>query len=106
MKLAKSLFVSDEIHEKEVKLPNGEVHKLHFKELSAVEFRKFQMAEFSEDDEIKATSMAKLISSSLVDSDGKQALTLPQALKLNSAATNAMIAVILGVNGFGEQKKD
>jgi hypothetical protein len=106
MKLAKSLFVSDEIHEKEVKLPNGEVHKLHFKELSAVEFRKFQMAEFSEDDEVKATSMAKLISSSLVDPDGKQALTLPQALKLNSAATNAMIAVILGVNGFGEQKKD
>jgi hypothetical protein len=106
MKLAKSLFVSDEIHEKEVKLPNGEVHKLHFKELSAVEFRKFQMAEFSEDDEVKATSMAKLIASSLVDSDGKQALNLPQALKLNSAATNAMIAVILGVNGFSEQKKD
>jgi len=105
MKLAKSLFVSDEIHEKEVTLPNGEVHKLHFKELSAVEFRKFQMAEFSEDDEVKATSMAKLISSSLVDPDGKPALTLPQALKLNSAATNAMIAVILGVNGFGEQKK-
>jgi hypothetical protein len=105
MKLAKSLFVSDEIHEKEVTLPNGEVHKLHFKELSAVEFRKFQMAEFSEDDDVKATSMAKLISSSLVDPDGKQALTLTQALKLNSAATNAMIAVILGVNGFGEQKK-
>jgi hypothetical protein len=105
MKLAKSLFVSDEVHEKEVTLPNGEVHKLHFKELSAVEFRKFQMAEFSEDDEVKATSMAKLISSSLVDPDGKPALNMTQALKLNSAATNAMIAVILGVNGFGEQKK-
>jgi hypothetical protein len=105
MKLSKSLFVSDEVHEKEVTLPNGEVHKLHFKELSAVEFRKFQMAEFSEDDEVKATSMAKLISSSLVDPDGKPALNMAQALKLNSAATNAMIAVILGVNGFGEQKK-
>jgi hypothetical protein len=105
MKLAKSLFVSDEIHEKEVSLPNGEVHKLHFKELSAVEFRKFQMAEFSEDDDVKATSMAKLISSSLVEPDGKPALTMQQALKLNSAATNAIISAILGVNGFGEQKK-
>lgn len=105
MKLSKSLFVSDEVHEKEVTLPNGEVHKLHFKELSAVEFRKFQMAEFSENDEVKATSMAKLISSSLVEADGKLALTMQQALKLNSAATNAMIAVILSVNGFGEQKK-
>lgn len=105
MKLSKSLFVSDEVHEKEVTLPSGEVHKLHFKELSAVEFRKFQMAEFSENDEVKATSMAKLISSSLVEADGKLALTMHQALKLNSAATNAMIAVILSVNGFGEQKK-
>lgn len=105
MKLAKSLFISSEIHEKEVKLPNGEVHKLHFKELSAVEFRKFQLAEFSEDDEVKATSMAKLIASSLVEPDGKPALTMKEALNLNSAATNAMISVILGINGFGEQKK-
>lgn len=105
MKLAKSLFISDEIHEAEVKLPNGEAHKLHFKELSAVEFRKFHMAEYSDDDEIKATSMAKLIASSLVEPDGKAALTLKQALNLNSAATNAIITVILSINGFGEQKK-
>jgi len=106
MKLSKTLFVSDEIHEKQVVLPNGEEHTLYFKELSAVEFRKFQMAEFSEDEDVKSNSMAKLIAISLVDPDGKPALSIKEAAKLNSAATNAIVAVILSINGFGEQKKD
>lgn len=104
MKLAQSLFVSSEVHKRDVTLPDGSVHTLHFKELPAVEFRKFQLAESSADDDIKAGSMAKLIAASMVEEDGKQAITLKDALRLNSAATNAIISAILEINGFGERK--
>lgn len=104
MTLDQSLFVSSEIHKREVKLPDGSVHTLHFKELPAVEFRKFQISETSESEDVRASSMAKLITASLVEEDGKPAITMKDALRLNSKAANAIIAVVLEINGFGEQK--
>lgn len=104
MGLPSNLFVSSAIHEREVKLPDGSVHKLHFKELPAIEFRKFQLAEASDDDEVRASSMTKLIVGSLCEPDGKPAITLKEAAKLNSPAANALVAAILDVNGFGEKK--
>ena len=92
--------------EVEVELPDGSKHMLHFKELPAVEFRKFQMAENSEDDEVRASSIAKLIAMSLVEPDGKPALTIKEAVKLNSAAANAIMAAILDINGFGKHAKN
>lgn len=106
MKLAKSLFISSEIQEKEVTLPNGETHKLHFKQMSFIEFRKFQLAESSNDEDVKAASMAKLIAASIVDPDGKPGLTLKEAMSLTTGATMAIFNAILSINGYGEQKKD
>jgi hypothetical protein len=101
MTLDASLFISDEIKQKEVTLPNGQVHTLYFKELPAVEFRRFQIAETSGKEDVQAGSIAKLISASLVEPDGKPAISYTKALQLNSAAANAIIAAILEVNGFG-----
>ena len=85
-------------------MPDGSKHTLHFKELPAVEFRKFQLAEASDDEDVRSSSIAKLIAASLVEEDGKPAITLKDAAKLNSAAANAILAAILDVNGFGKAK--
>jgi hypothetical protein len=104
MGLSTAFFASSDIQQREVKLPDGTKHTLHFKELPAVEFRKFQMAESSEDEEVRASSIAKLIAASLVEPDGKPAITIKDAARLNSAAANAIMSAILDVNGFGKSK--
>lgn len=104
--IADSLFVSEKVHERIVKLPDGAEHKLWFKELPAVEFRKFWIAENNDDPEIQAASIARLIAASLCDESGKPALTYQQALKLTAPAANAISASVLDVNGFGVQAKN
>jgi hypothetical protein len=99
--LPESLFVTAEVFERPVTLPDGSRHVLHFRQLSAVEFRRFQIAEQSDDDEKRAASMARLIAASLCDADGKPALTAAKAASLNAAATNAIMGAILDVNGLG-----
>jgi hypothetical protein len=103
MGLPNTFFTSQEVQEREVTLSDGTKHTLCFKELPAVEFRKFQMAESSEDEEVRAASIAKLIAASLVEKDGKPALTMKQALQLKGAAANAIMSAILDVNGFGSK---
>jgi hypothetical protein len=100
--LNESFFVSNQVQEKKVKLSDGSEHTLYFKELPAVEFRRFALAEQSENDDIKAASVAKLIASSLCEPDGKPAITFEKALQLKASAMNAIFEVMLEVNG---QKK-
>jgi len=104
--LADSLFVSDKVHERMVKLSDGSEYKMWFKELSAIEFRRFHIAEQSADEEKQAASMAKLIAASLCEEDGKPAITYKQALKLTALAMNALSMTILEVNGFGGAEKN
>lgn len=101
--LDQSLFVSDSVIEKPVTLPDGTTHTLYFKELPALEYRKFQLAEFSEDDEVKAASLALLISSSLCDQNGKPALTLQEAKRLKPKAMSAIFSAVLEINGTGNK---
>jgi len=105
--LNESLFVSDKVIEKEVTLADGTVHKLYFKELPAVDFRKFYLAEQSPDEDIQASSMAKLVATSLCEPDGKPAITVKKALMLKGSALSAIVNAIMEVNGFGvDAKKD
>lgn len=101
MSLADSLFVSNEVFTREVELPNGEKHPLYFKQIPAAEFRRFQLAEQSENEDTRAGSIAKLICASLCEADGKPAITYTQALKLTAGAANAILTAVLDVNGFG-----
>lgn len=96
-----ALFVSDAVVSKTVKLGDGSEHVLHFKELPAIEFRRFYLAERSGDEDKQAEAMAKLIAASLCDADGKPAVTVKQALKLKSSAMNAISTAIMEINGFG-----
>lgn len=100
--LDKSFFVSTELQEREVKLADGSKHVLYFKELPAIEFRRFALAEQSENENVKAASVAKLIAASLCDADGKLAITFEQALNLKASAMNSIFEAMLEVNG---QKK-
>lgn len=106
MTLSAAFFASSDVQAREVELPDGSKHTLHFRELPAVEFRKFQMAENASDEETRAGSIAKLIAASLVDAEGKPALTVKDAARLNSAAANAIMTAILSVNGFGADRKN
>lgn len=104
--LNESLFVSDEVHKRMVKLPDGNEHEMYFREVPATEFRKFQRAEQSDDEEQHVGSMAKLIVASLCEPDGRPALTLKKALTLKAGATKAIFEQVLIVNGYGDQVKN
>jgi hypothetical protein len=104
MTLPAALFVNAELQTRAVVMPDGSSVELHFRELPAVEFRRFQIAEGSDDDEKRAASISRLIVASLVEPDGKPALTLADAARLKGSAANAILAAILEVNGFGEKK--
>jgi len=103
--LGSSLFVSDKIHERKVTLPDGGEHTLFFKELPAIEFRKFYMAEQSKNEDEQAGSIAKLIAACLCEPDGKPALTAQKAAQLTAAASFAIAAEVLAVNGMGAAAK-
>lgn len=100
--LDKSLFISDIIHERKVKMPDGSEHVFHFKESPCVEFRRFYLAERATEEDIRAGSMSKLIASSLCTPEGKEVLTFQQALRLTAAAANSIFVAILEVNGYGK----
>ena len=105
--LNESLFVSEKVIEKEVTLSDGTSHKLYFKELPALEFRKFYIAEQSQDEDVQAASMAKLVAASLCEPDGKPAVTVKKALQLKGSALTAIVEAIMQINGFGvDAKKD
>lgn len=84
-------------------MPDGTVHKLHFRQLPAVEFRKFLFAENSRDEDTQASSAPRLVAASLCDADGKLALTRAQAMKLNPPALKALLSAVLDVNGMGDK---
>ncbi|MYZ41421.1 hypothetical protein [Schauerella aestuarii] len=98
MSLDKSFFVSPEIHAREVELPDGSKHQLHFRQLPAVDFRKFSLSERSDDAEVRANSIADLIASGLCNEDGSPAITRAQALKLTAPAANALFSHVVEVN--------
>ena len=98
-----AFFVSGEVHERKITLPDGSEHSLFFKELPASVYRKFQIAEQSEDENVRAGSIAKLISASLCEEDGSQGMTYEQALNLKASAANKLLDAVLEVNGRKEK---
>lgn len=105
MALDPSLFVSDTVFDRPVTLADGSQHTFWFKEVPAVAFRAFQIAEHSFDDEVRASSMCKLIAASVCEPDGKPAMTFEQAQKLKPAVMNALMKEVLLVNKIGSAAK-
>lgn len=98
------LCASQEVHEVPVKLADGKERKLNFRELPATTYRKFQFMERSEDADERANSVAYLISESLCEKDGTQALSFEKACTLKPAPMNALFMAVLTANGMGERK--
>jgi hypothetical protein len=94
-----AFFVSDAVHERTVTLADGTEHKLYFKEVPATAYRKFQFAEQSEDEDVRAGSLALLIAASLCEADGSPALTYERACALKAGVSSALIDKVLEVNG-------
>lgn len=93
------LFVTDEVHERKVELSDGKTHKLYFKELSAVDFRRLTEAQQSKDPDVRAKAVAAIISASVVEPDGRQAMTVERAAKLKPIPAGAIFRKILELNG-------
>lgn len=106
MQLDDSFFVSSAVQERKVTLPDGKEHILFFKELPAIEFRRFYLASQSADEDVRVFSIAKLISMGLCDSDGKSAITAERAAQLKAGAMNEIFMALMDVNGQGDSKKD
>ena len=101
-----SLFVSDALHERTVELADGSKHVLHFREVSSAAMRRYQMAEHSADEEVRVSSMAVLIASSVVNPDGSPAMDVERAQKLKPQVTNALMREILDLNSIGAKEKN
>lgn len=106
MPIDTNMFVSDQLHEREVELADGKKHKFWFREAPSVDFRRFQIAETSGDDDVRVTSMFRLLASSVCDPDGKLAMTTEQAQKLKPEVAKALFTEILNVNNLGGKVKN
>ena len=103
------LFVSEQVHERDVALADGRTYKFWFRELPASKFRAFQLAETSDDENKKISSMALLVSESVCEPDGTLAMTRERAAMLKPEVMNAVVARILEINNVrrrDEAKKD
>lgn len=78
-----SIFVSAELHEREITLPDGSAAKFHFRKVSAIDWNQYQMALSSDDGDVKAEALIRLVMHSLCEPDGKRALTWEQATRLD-----------------------
>jgi hypothetical protein len=79
------LLVSDTPIEREVEI-KGEVHSFFFKQLTAIQVRRFAIIEQSGTPDEVALEMVKVIQSSLCDENGKLVFTLEEAKKINPKA--------------------
>ena len=104
--LDKSLFVSTEVVEREVELPDGKKHKLFFKELTAADIARYVNALNSSDEEVNVLANPKLLALSLCEADGKAAITIEQALQLKPGVIGPILEALREVNGLGGEKKD
>jgi hypothetical protein len=94
-------FVSGTVHERKVTFDDGSERVIHLKRLPALALRRFALAEQSGDDEIRASSMFRLISDSLCRPDGKQAMTFEEACTLDVDAAPVFLEAVLAVSGKG-----
>lgn len=98
MPLDKSFFISEELHARTVALADGTEHTVHFREVGLAQVRGYQLAQNSEDEEVQAGAIAKLIAASVCDPDGRQSMSYETATSLKPNAASALLREILELN--------
>jgi hypothetical protein len=104
MSLDSAFFVSDQLHERKVTLPDGSEHTLHFRELLAHEFLRYRDEQRSESAATRERATPRIIALSLRNPDGTPAMTDEQAAKLRPGAMSALMAAVMEVNTFDAKK--
>ncbi|WP_223482375.1 phage tail assembly chaperone family protein, TAC [Stenotrophomonas sp. OVS01A] len=99
-----SLFISDDVHEREVKLADGRKNTFFIREQDAGVLRGFFAGQASDDPDKQADSMARLIAKAICDPEGKPALSLVDAKRLKFAVQIALTQAISEVHSY--QGKD
>jgi len=97
--LNQAFFVSPVLHERSIKLPDGSVHTMHFRQLPHTQFRGFLDANRSKDEAVRLSALSRLIADSLCNPDGTPAITIEEASLLNHAAATEIGEAALDVSG-------
>jgi hypothetical protein len=100
--LPASLFVSDALHERTVKLFDGSEHTFHFREFSAAEYREVQRLARSDSDDDQDAHRSLLVAISLRAADGSVVLTADKAATLKPSVRDRLYITALQVNGYGQ----
>lgn len=100
-----SLFITDEIVERAVEMPDGSTHTLWFKQLPTSSFELHAIWANSKDERVASRAPARLLAMGLCNPDGKLALTPEQAERLKRPVLIKLIAALYEANGYGEQKE-
>jgi hypothetical protein len=106
MTIPQTFFVSEELQVRDVKLSDGSIHQIHFKELPALDFRRWHENEKSEDPNIRLEAITKLLVLGVYNEDGTPGFTLEQARKLKGGAMAAIFEALLDVNGASTKKQE
>ena len=99
--LPESLFVSNELHKRTVKLFDGSEHTFIFREFSADEYREVQRLAQSKDEAEQDMHRSLLVAISLRDADGGEVLTAEKAATLKPSVRDRLYITALEVNGYG-----
>jgi hypothetical protein len=105
MPLDDSLFVSGAVVERTVTLGDGSERKLWFKEVGGTDYRFFQLAESSDDELTRASSIARLIAAAVCEPDGKPCMSAERAMQLKPHVQTAMLKEILEMNRVSREEK-
>ncbi|USJ00854.1 phage tail assembly chaperone family protein, TAC [Xanthomonas prunicola] len=95
-----SLFVSPDVHKRQVKLADGKEHTFYIREQLSGIVRAFLSGQTSEDPEKQAESMARIIAKAICTEDGNPALSLEQARNLKFSVQIALASAISGVHSY------
>lgn len=98
-----AFLVSAAPEKRVVKMPDGSEHELHFRQVSAAEFRRYQLDYGSEDESKQSMAVQNLIAASLCNPDGTAALTADEAAGLTMAGVSALLPHVLLANGIGAE---
>ncbi len=93
-----SFFVSSEVHERKITLGDGSEHVLHFRELPAADFRRYAIAQRSDDEAARVDAMDRLVAACLCEVDGSPAMSLEEARRLKPHVSAALFEAVLDVN--------
>lgn len=100
--LSDKFFISDKIEERSIELGDGSVEVLFFKHLPNTAFERYAIWCSSADEDVVATSSARLLVMGLCEPDGSPALTLDVAERIKRPVIQKMVRVLLEVNGYGK----